>query len=248
MRIANDEHRSIKIRKGDGIIFSSSVIPGNERTVQSLKDSLVKQGAKVYHYDNLDVHAGGHAKQEDLKLMMRLTMPKYLVPIHGNRFMLEAQAELGREIGIPSDNIFVAENGQVIVIDNNGAHLSHEKIITDYVMVDGLGVGDVSQVVLRDRVQLADEGMFVVIATIDKKTGTLAGSPDIISRGFVYMRESKELIEKARSKVKAILKDTDARSPAFEDHLKNKIRNEIGSMLFKYTKRRPMVLPVIINV
>ncbi|MBU1916170.1 ribonuclease J, partial [Patescibacteria group bacterium] len=229
MRIANSEHRSIKIRKGDGVVFSSSVIPGNERTVQSLKDSLVRQGAKVYHYDNLDVHAGGHAKQEDLKLMMRLTMPKYLVPIHGNRFMLEAHAELAREVGMPNDNIFVAENGQVITIDNSGARLTQEKVITDYVMVDGLGVGDVSQVVLRDRVQLADEGMFVVIATVDKKTGALVGSPDIISRGFVYMRESKELIEKARSKVKAILKDTDARSPTFEDHLKNKIRNEIGS-------------------
>ncbi|MEA3227068.1 MAG: ribonuclease J, partial [Planctomycetota bacterium] len=159
-----------------------------------------------------------------------------------------AHAELGREIGLPNDNIFVAENGDVIEVDNHGAHLSREKVPTDYVMVDGLGVGDVSQVVLRDRVQLADEGMFIIIATIDKKTGRPTSSPDIISRGFVYMRESKELIEKARSQVKKILKDTDSRSPAFEDHLKNKIRNEIGSLLFKQTKRRPMVLPVIINV
>lgn len=248
MRVANGEHKDIKIRKGDGVVFSSSVIPGNERTVQSLKDTLVRLGAKVYHYDNLDVHAGGHAKQEDLKLMMRLTMPKYIIPIHGNRFMLEAHADLAREVGMPDENIFVAENGQVIEFDNRGAHLTREKVVTDYVMVDGLGVGDVSQVVLRDRVQLADEGMFVVIATVDKKTGALMSSPDIISRGFVYMRERKELIERSRSMVKKILKDTDPKSPAFEDHLKNKIRNEIGSLLFRETKRRPMVLPVIIEV
>ncbi|MFC1638983.1 ribonuclease J [Patescibacteria group bacterium] len=248
MRMANNEHRSLKIRKGDGVVFSSSVIPGNERTVQSLKDTLVRQGAKVYHYNNLDVHAGGHAKQEDLKLMLRLTMPKYLMPIHGNRFMLEEHAELGRGVGIDNDNVFVGENGQVVEIDNRGAKLTREKVTTDYVMVDGLGVGDVSQVVLRDRVQLADEGMFVVIATIEKKTGRLMSSPDIISRGFVYMRESKELIETARQRVKQILKDTDPKSPAFEDHIKNKIRNEVGSLLFKSTKRRPMVLPVIVEV
>lgn len=248
MRVANGEHRTISIRKGDGVVFSSSVIPGNERTVQSLKDTLVKQGAKVYHYDNLDVHAGGHAKQEDLKLMLRLTMPKFLIPIHGNRFMLEAHADLAREIGMTNDEIFVAENGQVLEFDNSGARLTNEKVMTDYVMVDGLGVGDVSQVVLRDRVQLADEGMFVIIVTIDRKTGALVSSPDIISRGFVYMRESKELIDKARIKVKKILKDTDSRTPAFEDFIKNKIRNEVGSLLFKETKRRPMILPVVIEV
>jgi ribonuclease J len=248
MRIANNEHRAVSIKPGDGIVFSSSVIPGNERTVQSLKDTLVRQGAIVFHYQNLDVHAGGHAKQEDLKLMIRLVKPKYLVPIHGNRFLLEAHAKLGEECGIPRSNIFVAENGQVMEFDQKGGRLTDEKVITDHVMVDGLGVGDVSQVVLRDRVMLAEDGIFVVIATIDQKTGVLVGSPDIISRGFVYMRENKELIEKARARVKKILKDTDAKSPAFEDHLKNKIRNDIGQFLFTAIKRRPMVLPVIIEV
>jgi len=248
MRIANNEHRHVSIKQGDSIIFSSSVIPGNERTVQSLKDTLVRQGAKVFHYQNLDVHAGGHAKQEDLKLMIRLIQPKYFIPIHGNRFLLEAHATLAEDVGIPHRNIFVADNGQIMEFDNQGAKLTKDYVNTDYVMVDGLGVGDVSQVVLRDRVMLAEDGIFVVIATIDQKTGALVGSPDIISRGFVYMKENKELIEKARSRVREILKDTDSRSPAFEDHLKNKIRNEIGSFLFKATKRRPMVLPVIIEV
>jgi ribonuclease J len=248
MRVANNEHRYLQIKPGDGIVFSSSVIPGNERTVQSLKDTLVRHGAKVFHYKNLDVHAGGHAKQEDLKLMMRLTKPKYHVPIHGNRFLLEAHADLWAEIGQPRDNCFVAENGQVIEVDNRGARLLKEKVPTDYVMVDGLGVGDVSNVVLRDRVMLAEDGIFVVIATIDKKTGGIVGSPDIISRGFVYMRENKELIERSRAFIKKLLKDTDKKSPAFEDHLKNKIRNDVGQFLFRATQRRPMILRVIIDV
>lgn len=248
MRIASSEHRFLTIKPGDGLVFSSSVIPGNERTVQSLKDTLVRQGAKVFHYKNLDVHAGGHAKQEDLKLMMRLTKPKYLVPIHGNRFLLEAHADIGQEVGIPRENIFVADNGQVMEFDANGARLTKEKVASEYVMVDGLGVGDVSDVVLRDRVALAEDGVFVVIATVEKKTGALVGSPDIISRGFVYMRENKELIERSRAFVKKLLKDKDPRSGAFDEHLRNKIRNDVGAFLFHATKRRPMVLPVIIEV
>lgn len=248
MRIANGEHRRLKIQPGDGLVFSSSVIPGNERTVQSLKDALVRQGAKVYHYKNLDVHAGGHAKQEDLKLMMRLTKPKYLIPIHGNRFLLEAHANLAEEAGISRANVFVADNGQIMEWTNAGGRLTKEKVPTEYVMVDGLGVGDVSDVVLRDRVALAEDGIFVVIATIDKKTGGLVGSPDIISRGFVYMRENKELIERSRAFIKKLLKDGDPRSGAFDEHLRNKIRNDVGAFLFRATERRPMVLPVIIEV
>ncbi|MDD5252231.1 MAG: ribonuclease J [Patescibacteria group bacterium] len=248
MRIANNEDRFIHIQPGDSIVFSSSVIPGNERTVQSLKDTLVRQGATVFHYQNLDVHAGGHAKQEDLKLMMRLTKPRYYMPIHGNRFLLEANARLAEEVGMPRENVFVAENGQVVEYDNKGARLTEEKVNTDHIMVDGLGVGDVSQVVLRDRIALAEDGIFVIIATIEQKTGKLIGSPDIISRGFVYMRENKELIEKARAKVKKILTDTDKRSPAFEEHIRNKVRNDMGQFLFTATKRRPMILPVIIEV
>jgi ribonuclease J len=248
MRMASNEHRFLEIKPGDGILFSSSVIPGNERTVQSLKDTFVRQGAKVFHYANLDVHAGGHAKQEDLKLMLRLTKPKYLVPIHGNRFLLEAHAQLGEEVGIPRDQIFVAENGQIMEFMNGNGRIIADKVVTDYVMVDGLGVGDVSEVVLRDRVMLAEDGIFVIIATVEKKTGVLLGSPDIISRGFVYMRENKELIERTRAYIKKVLKDTDAKSPAFEDHLKNKLRNDVGQFLFNATQRRPMILPVIIEV
>lgn len=248
MRIANKEHQYLQVEPGDTIIFSSSVIPGNERTVQNLKDSLVRHGARIVHYENMDVHSGGHAKQEDLKLMLRLVKPHYFIPVHGNRFMLQAHSELAQTIGVPSDHVFIPDNGQIIEFTKSGGHLTKEYVPTEHVMVDGLGVGDVSHIILRERRQMADDGMFVVIVTIDQKNGELIGSPDIISRGFVYMKESRELIEKARAKIKKILKETDRHSPAFEEYLKNKIRHEVGQFLFSQTRRRPMILPVLIEV
>lgn len=248
MRIANKEHQYLSVEQGDTIIFSSSVIPGNERTVQSLKDTLVRSGARIVHYANMDVHAGGHAKQDELKLMIRLTMPHYFIPVHGNRFMLQAHGELAESVGIPTDHVFIPDNGQIMEFTKTSARLTKEYVPTEHVMVDGLGVGDVSHVILRERRQMAEDGMFVVIVTLDQKTGQLIGSPDIISRGFVYMKESRELIEKARGKVKKILKDSDRKSPAFEDYIKNKIRNEVGQFLFSQTRRRPMILPVLIEV
>ena len=277
MRVVNGEHRSISLKPGDTVIFSSSVIPGNERTIQNLKDMIVRQGAKVIHYMMMDVHAGGHGKQEDLKLMMRLLKPEYFMPIEGNHYMLQAHADLAEQVGIPRENIFVADNGQVVefisrhlatqplpasprvsasspVLIRKGARgevigkLTQEKAPTEYVMVDGLGVGDVSNIVLRDRRVMSEDGMIVVIATIDSKTGEPIGNPDIISRGFVYMKENRELIQSTRMKVKKIVKDHDPRTPADVDHIKNKIRNDIGQFLFSKTKRRPMVLPVVIKV
>jgi ribonuclease J len=252
VRVVNGEHKNIILKKGDTVIFSSSVIPGNERSIQNLKDMIVRQGARVIHYEMMDVHAGGHAKQEDLKLMMRLLKPKYFMPIEANHYMLQSHADLAEQVGIPQKNIFVADNGQVVEFAKTGqeiiGQLTQEKVITDYVMVDGLGVGDVSNIVLRDRRVMAEDGMIVVIATIDSKTGDPIGNPDIISRGFVYMKENRELIEKTRMKVKKLVKDHDSRTPADNDHIKNKIRNDIGQFLFSQTKRRPMVLPVVIKV
>ena len=252
VKVVNGEHRSIKLKEGDTVIFSSSVIPGNERTIQTLKDMIVRLGARVIHYEMMDVHAGGHAKQEDLKLMMRLLKPEYFMPIEGNHYMLRAHADLAENVGIPKEKIFIPDNGQVIEFSMVGnkhfGRLLQEKVTTDYVMVDGLGVGDVSNIVLRDRRVMAEDGMIVVIATIDSKTGDPIGNPDIISRGFVYMKENRELIEKTRMKVKKIVKDHDPRTPADDDYIKNKIRNEVGSFLFSQTKRRPMVLPVVIKV
>jgi ribonuclease J len=252
MRVVNGEHRTISLKKGDTVIFSSSVIPGNERSIQALKDTIVRQGARIIHYKMMDVHAGGHAKQEDLKLMMRLLKPEYFMPIEANHFMLQAHADLALQVGIPENKIFVADNGQVVEFMKKGAvsHgvLTKDKVPTDYVMVDGLGVGDVSNIVLRDRRVMSEDGMIVVIATIDTRTGDCIGNPDIISRGFVYMKENRDLIEKTRMKVKKIVKDNDSKTRAADDHIKNKIRNDVGQFLFSKTKRRPMVLPVVIKV
>jgi len=253
MKVVNGEHRQINLRRGDTVIFSSSVIPGNERTIQNLKDMMVRQGAKVIHYEMMDVHAGGHAMQEDLKLMMRLLKPEYFMPIEGNHYMLQAHAELAEQVGLDKNKIFVADNGQVVEFSRNqqgvvSGRMTNEKVPTNYIMVDGLGVGDVSNIVLRDRRVMSADGMIVIIATIDSKTGEPIGNPDIISRGFVYMKENKELIQKTRMKVKKIVKDRAPKTPIDDDYIKNKIRNDIGQFLFSQTKRRPMVLPVVIKV
>jgi len=252
-RVVNGEHRTVNLKEGDTVLFSSSVIPGNERSIQNLMDMVVRQGAKIIHYRMLDIHAGGHAKQEDLKLMMRLIKPEFFMPIEANHYMLRAHAELAQQVGIKAENIFVADNGQVVLFKKDASgksvgQLTKEKVPSDYVMVDGLGVGDVSEVVLRDRLMMAGDGMIVIIATIDSKTGEIIGNPDIISRGFIYMKESRELIEKTRMRVKKIVKDKNPMTPLDDDYIKNKIRNDIGQFLFTNTKRRPMVLPVVIKV
>ncbi len=252
-RLVNNEHRTIQIKAGDTVLFSSSVIPGNERSIQSLTDMVVRQGARVINYRMLDIHAGGHAKQEDLKLMMRLVKPEYFMPIEANHYMLRAHAELAEQVGISRDKIFVADNGQVVEFKagpNNQilGSLTKEKVPAEYIMVDGLGVGDVSEIVLRDRRMMAGDGMIVIIATIDAQAGDIIGNPDIISRGFVYMKEQRDLIEKTRMKVKQIVKDKNPLTPADDDFIKNKVRNDIGQFLFQQTKRRPMVLPVLIKV
>lgn len=251
-RVVSGEHRLVALKQGDTVLFSSSVIPGNERSIQNLMDRVVRQGAKIINYKMLDIHAGGHAKAEDLKLTMRLFKPEYFMPIEANHYMLRANAELAEQVGIPKNKIFVADNGQVaafkLVAGKVEGMLTSEKVPTDYVMVDGLGVGDVSEIVLRDRRMMSEDGMIVVIATIDAHTGDLIGNPDLISRGFVHMKENRELIEKTRMRVKKIIKDKNPTTSADDDYIKNKIRNDIGQFLFNQTKRRPMVLPVVIKV
>ena len=248
MRIANSEHKNLKIEPGDTVVFSSSVIPGNERAVQRLKDSLYRLGAEVIHYQMMDVHAGGHAKAEDLKFFIQLVKPKYFIPIEGHHSFLRLNAKNAEAAGIDPKNIFVADNGQVIEFTRRGGFLTNKKVPADYVFVDGLGVGDVSNIVIRDRQQMAADGMIVVIVTIRARTGELVQNPDLISRGFIYMKENKSLVEDTRKKVRSLLKDYDSRTSANDIYIKDKIRNEIGKFLFQRTERRPMVLPVIIEV
>jgi ribonuclease J len=249
MRIANKEHKFLRIKKGDTVIFSSSVIPGNERTVQIMKDEILKQGARVFHYKMMDIHAGGHAKKEELKKMIRLMKPKFFFPIHGQYSMLVAHAEIAKEQGVKEKNIILAENGNIINLTKRGFSIERGKVPSNYVMVDGLGIGDVGEVVLRDRKMLAKDGMFVVIAVVDRQTGKVKGSPDIISRGFVYLRESKELLRDVRRRVIGIVNSATGKGGAVNwVYVKDEIKNKIGQFLFEKTQRRPMVLPVVIEV
>lgn len=248
MRIANREHRHIRIEPHDTVVFSSSVVPGNERSVQRLTDSLYREGADVINYKMMDIHAGGHARQEDLKLMLTLVNPQYLIPIEGNHSFLKMHAKAAMSIGFPKEKIFIPDNGQVMEFTKDGGRLINKKVQTDYVFVDGLGVGDVSDVVLRDRQMMASDGMLVVIVTVDGRTGKLIGQPDIISRGFVYMRQSKKLIEETRDRIASLVGDHNPNTSANEAYLRDKIRDQIGQFLFSKTERRPMILPVIMEV
>ena len=248
MKIVNGENRFLQIKPGDTVVFSSSVIPGNERQVQTLKDNLARQGAKVYHSKIVDLHASGHATGEELQAIIKLVKPKYLVPIHGQFFMRATLQELAEEVKIPKENTLLVDNGQVIEFYKTGAKITEEMLPAYYVMVDGLGVGDVGEVVMRDRKVLAQEGMVVIIATLDKHTGKFLKNPDIISRGFIYLKENKDLVEELRNKIRNII----ARIPRYQnvepDYLKSLMRDQIGQFLYNKTKRRPMVLPVIIQV
>jgi ribonuclease J len=249
MRIANGEHRNIRIHKNDTIVFSSSVIPGNEKDVQFLKDQLYRNGAKVFNYQLLDVHAGGHGNKEDLREMIKLIRPKFLFPIHGQYSMMFMHGQLGQEEGIPEENVILADNGTIVHIEPDKWWFDRKKAPSDYVFVDGLGVGDIGNVVLRDRQILAEDGMFVIVAIIEHSAQghKLRTSPDIISRGFVYLKENKDLLTQVRKKVRHIVESQKTYEPNFA-YLKEQIRNHIGLFLYQQTQRRPMVLPVVIEV
>ena len=248
MKIANGEHKYIKIKPGDTIIFSASVIPGNERAVQVLKDNLARQGAIVHQSTIVNFHSSGHAPQEELKQVIKLINPKFFLPIHGYYFMRYKNAELAREVNIPDKNIILVDNGQVVKIFKDGFSISKETVPAYYVMVDGLGVGDVEEVVMRDRKALAQEGMVVIITTLDRQTGNLLKNPDIISRGFIYLKENKEFVEDLRNKIKYTVQRIAHYQPIEADYLKFVIREQIGQFLYNKTKRRPVVIPVVIEV
>lgn len=247
MRIVNGEHRHIQIQKKDTVVFSSSVIPGNERSVQYLKDMLYRAGVKVYHYQMMDIHAGGHAQQEELKEMMLLMRPKFLVPHHGHYSMMVSNGELGKGVGIPEENIIISDNGRIIHMTDAQWWFDKKVAPNNLIMVDGLGIGDIGNVVLRDRQALAEDGMFTIVCIVDPKTGRMRTSPDIISRGFIYLKEQKDLLMQVRKRVRAIVEGEKAR-PLNLAYLKDELRDQIGQFLFQKTERRPMILPVIIEV
>lgn len=248
MKIVNREHKYLRIQKGDTVIFSSSVVPGNELAVQNLKDNLAKQGANIYHYKMVDIHASGHGYQEDSKMMINLTKPKFFMPIHGHFSMLKLHAELAVSLGIPKQNIILSGNGQIIELFRNKIVVTEKFVPTNYIMVDGLGVGDIKEVVLRARQTLSKDGIFIIIALVDKKTGLLHSKPEIISQGFVYLKESKDLINQTQKLTREIVANCTKGHTFNEGYITNNLRNKIGMFLFKKTQRRPMILPVVIEV
>ncbi|HEX3099709.1 MAG TPA: ribonuclease J [Patescibacteria group bacterium] len=248
-RMSRGEHRSIKIKTGDTVIISSSPIPGNERSIVAVLDNLTRQGATVIYNKMLDIHTSGHAQQEELKLMMQLTKPKYFVPIHGEHHMLVGHSKLAQSIGIPEHNCFVLGNGSVLEFNANGeARVLDTKVESGYVFVDGLGVGDVGEVVIRDRQLMAQDGMFVIISTVDRRTSKLVSPPEILSRGFVYMKNNDELLREVKHEIRKMIESNGGKGEANFADLRQEIRDSVGEYLFQKTQRRPMILPVIIEV
>lgn len=246
-RIVDKQHL-IKLKKSDTVIFSSSVIPGNERTIQRLKDNIYRQADQVIHGDLMDVHVSGHATREDIVTVLKEIRPTYFIPVYANHFFLKEARNLAIKNGFPADKIIVPDNGSVIEVKGGQARTLNEKVPSEYVFVDGLGVTDSQNIVLRDRQVLAEDGMVVVIVTIGSKTGKLVQNPDIISRGFVFLKENKKLIEDLRHKVKKMVIESDPKTWADTNLIKNNIRDKVGQFLFSKTEKRPMILPVVIEV
>lgn len=248
MRIVNRDHRQIRLRPSDTVIFSSSIIPGNERSIQRLKDNIYRQCDNVIHGDIMDVHVSGHATREDIVDMLSQVKPDYYMPVYANHFFLKEARNLAIKNGFDKNKIVVPDNGTVVELTRQGIKVLDKKIPTDYVFVDGLGVSDMQHVVLRDRQVLAADGMVVVIATVDSKSGKLIQNPDIISRGFVFLKDNKKLIEDMRNNVKKMVMDSNPKTWADTNQIKNDIRDKVGQFLFQKTEKRPMVLPVVIEV
>ena len=245
-RMASSDHKKVEIRNGDFIIISAHPIPGNEKLISKVINCLFEKGAEVV-YDEVDIHVSGHAKQEELKLIHRLARPKFFMPAHGEYRMLKKHAELAEELGMPSQNIFVNKTGDVLEIDRNSAKVTGT-VQTGNVLVDGLGVGDVGNIVLRDRKHLSEDGLMIVVVTISKEEGRVLAGPDIISRGFVYVRESEDLMDGAKNVIKDVLRDCEDKNIKEWAYLKNSIKENLKEYLYQRTKRNPMILPIIMEV
>ena len=246
-RIAFDGHDKIKITPSDVVVLSSSAIPGNEKLIGRIINALVKNGVKVVHDSAEEIHVSGHACREELKLMMALTKPKYFMPIHGEYRHLYANKEIAEFMGIPSENIFISDVGRVLELDRKGAKFAGE-VTAGNVLVDGSGVGDIGSVVLRDRKHLSEDGLVVVVATADLHDRYIVSGPDIVSRGFVYVKESEELMARARKVAEAALEKAIAKGGRDFAAIKNAVRDDLTKFFFKETKRKPMILTIIMGV
>ena len=246
-RMATAEHKKVEIRRGDLVIISAHPIPGNEKLISKVINFLFEKGAEVVYNDIADIHVSGHACQEELKLMHRLVRPKYFMPAHGEFRMLKRHAELAVELGMSENNVFVMQTGEVLELDKNSAGVTN-RIPTGNVLVDGLGVGDVGNIVLRDRKHLSEDGLMIVVVTISKEDGKVLAGPDIISRGFVYVRESEDLMDGAKNVIKDVLVECEEKNIKEWAYLKNNIKENLKEYLYQKTKRNPMILPIIMEV
>lgn len=245
-RIAFSEHNQVRISASDVVILSSSAIPGNEKLVGRIINALVRNGVRVVHDSSEDLHVSGHACREEIKLLMALLKPKYLMPIHGEYRHLYANKDIGEFMGIPSDRIFVSDLGRVLEIDKKGARFAGE-VQAGNVLVDGAGVGDIGSVVLRDRKHLAEDGLVVIVATVDGY-GEIVSGPDVVSRGFVYVRESEELMNRVKEIASASIQRVLSKKNRDWVSIKNNIKDDVAKFIFKETKRKPMILPVIMDI
>lgn len=250
-RIAAKTHKFIRLTPRDTILMSSSVVPGNERAVQNLKDKLSRQGAHLIHYKTSDVHSSGHANAEELMWIHRKIHPTFFIPVHGYHYMLRVHADLERKLGMQEENIVIPDNGMIIEITNEGKKIGvlKEKAPGEMIVVDGTSVGKIQDVVMRDRQMLAEDGMFVVIGVIDSRTHTLKKSPDLISRGFVYLKESQDLLYQTRLLTKKVIDDALLRGAHTNlDQLKQDVAEATTKFLLQKTAKRPVIIPVIISV
>jgi ribonuclease J len=246
-RMAMSDHRKVDITPSDTIIISATPIPGNEKLVSRTIDYLLRQGAEVIYEKASGIHVSGHASQEELKLMHNLIRPKFFIPVHGEFRHLVKHSKLAQEIGTPKDHIFIAENGHVLEFTPEKGSIAG-KVTAGIVLVDGLGVGDVGNIVLRDRRQLSQEGILIVVITMDKQSGSVLAGPDIVSRGFVYVRESEQLMDEAKIKVRQTLEKCEINNITEWATIKSSVRDTLGKYLYEKTRRRPMILPIIMEV
>lgn len=250
-RMALSDHRKVAITPSDTIIISATPIPGNEKSVSKTIDALLRLGAEVIHERSMGIHVSGHASQEELKLMLTLVRPQFLIPVHGEHRMLITHGKLAQDLGIPKENIFIGTNGQVFEFEQGVDGVTGKlagKVTAGKVFVDGLGVGDVGNIVLRDRQMLSQDGVLIVVVTMDKGSGGIVAGPDLVSRGFVYVRESGSLMGEAKQQVKQALDKCEAGQITEWAAIKSSIRDALGKFIYEKTRRRPIILPIIMEV
>jgi ribonuclease J len=243
-RMANGTHRKISIKPNDTIIFSSHPIPGNEKAVSNVINELTMKGANVIFQD---VHVSGHACAEEIKLIYSLVRPKYAIPVHGEYKHLVAQAKIAESLGVPKDDIFILSSGDVLELSEDSARVAG-KVHTGAIMVDGLGVGDVGNIVLRDRQHLAEDGIIIVVVTLESGSGQVLAGPDIVSRGFVYVRGAEDLMDSARAVLNETMDRMMDKNVTDWTRIKSEIKDALGDFVWKETQRRPMIMPIIMEV